>query len=55
MSEKLTKKGLPRKSNAGRRPVFEGETKCLRRLIPTEHFERIGKIVDYEISKLNYL
>lgn len=49
---KLTKKGLPRKSNAGRKELFKEETKELRRLVPLSQFTRIETIIDYELSKL---
>ncbi|MES2864120.1 MAG: hypothetical protein V4666_08380 [Bacteroidota bacterium] len=52
MSNDLTKKGLPRKSNAGRKKLFEEETIELRRLVPKSQFSRIETIVDYELSKL---
>lgn len=49
---KLTKKGLPRKSNAGRKNLFDEDTKELRRLVPVSQFTRIETIVDYELAKL---
>lgn len=48
----LTRKGTPRKSNAGRKAFFESETKELRRYIPIDHYTRIEIIIDYELSKL---
>ena len=52
MNNELTKKGLPRKSNAGRKKLFEEETIELRRLVPKSHYTRIETIIDYELSKL---
>ena len=48
----LTKKGLPRKSKAGRPSLFNEDTKELRRLVPVSQFIRIETIVDYELEKL---
>lgn len=48
----LTRKGTPRKSNAGRKAIFEEETKELRRYIPLSQYSRIETIIDYELDKL---
>lgn len=52
MNTDLTKKGLPRKSNAGRKKLFNEETIELRRLVPKSHYVRIETIIDYELEKL---
>lgn len=52
MSDNLTKKGLPRKSNAGRKKLFNEDTIELRRLVPISHYTRIETIIDYELEKL---
>jgi len=49
---KLTKKGVPRKSNAGRPALFNEDTKELRRLVPISQFDKIEKIVDKELQKI---
>lgn len=48
----FTRKGQPRKSNAGRKAIFEEETKELRRHIPLSQYSRIETIIDYELEKL---
>ena len=50
-SNDLTKKGLPRKNNAGRPKLFNEETVELRRLVPKSEYKRIETIIDYELSK----
>ena len=52
MEPNLTRKGQPRKSNGGRKAIFEEETKELRRYIPLSHYKRLETILDYEIEKL---
>lgn len=52
MENNLTRKGEPRKSKAGRKAIFEEETKELRRHIPLSQYSRIETIIDYELEKL---
>lgn len=51
MEKTLTKKGEPRKSNAGRKDYFGEETIQLRKTVPKSQFERLMTILEYELEK----
>ena len=52
MENNLSKKGVEKKSNAGRPKIYEEKTRSLSMQVPVTSYDMLKTILDYELNKL---